>query len=110
MVLHCFLKLNHSIKLEHPLPFGLGILRKAGTPTSSQQMMDSPAITASQISPCGWPPQTHGYNRNNSLSFVRLRCANRTYNGFANAATIFSTLWVTDRVALSSTRRSLSQG
>ncbi len=72
--------------------------------------MDSPAITASRIFPSGWPPQLHGNNRNQGLSFVRLRCANRTYNGFANAATIFSTLWATDRVALSSIRRSLSQG
>ena len=73
-------------------------------------VMVSPTITASRISSSGWPPQTHGNNRNQSLSIVRLGCANRTYNGFANAATIFSTLWVTDRVALSSTRRSLSQG
>jgi hypothetical protein len=47
-------------------------------------------------------PLTHGNNRNQSLSCVRLRCANRTYNGFAKAATIFSTLCSTDRVALSS--------
>lgn len=72
--------------------------------------MDSPAITACRNSTSGWAPPLHGNNRNQSLSFVRLGCANRTYSGFANAATILSTLWVTDRVALSSTRRSLSQG
>lgn len=72
--------------------------------------MDSPTITTSRISPSGWPPLLHGNNRNQSLSFVRLGCANRTYNGFANAAAIFSTLWVTDRVALSNIRRSLFQG
>lgn len=70
----------------------------------------SPTITASRIFPSGWPPLFYGHNHNQNLSFVRLRCANRTYNGFANAAMICSTLWVTDRVALSSTRRSLSQG
>ncbi len=72
--------------------------------------MDSLVITASRISPSGWLPLTHGNNRNQSLSFVRLRCANRTYNGFANTAMIRSTLWATDRVALSSISRSLSQG
>jgi hypothetical protein len=41
-------------------------------------------------------------NEDISFAIVRLRCANRTYNGFANVATIFSTLWTTDRVALSS--------
>lgn len=69
--------------------------------------MGYPAITASRISPSGWPQQTRG---NNSLSSVRLGFANLTYDSCANAATIFSTLWVTDRVALSSTRRSLFQG
>ncbi len=72
--------------------------------------MDSPAITASRISPSGWLPLAHRNNRGNGLSFVRLRCANRTYNGFANAAMIRSTLCSTDRVALSSISRSLSQG
>ncbi|MNS56645.1 hypothetical protein D3C72_895080 [compost metagenome] len=72
--------------------------------------MDASAITASQNFPFGWAPLFHGNNRNQGHSIVRLRCANRTYNGFANAATIVSTLWVTDRVALSSIRRSLSQG
>ncbi len=72
--------------------------------------MDSPTITASLILSSGWPPLIHGNKCNQSLSFVRLRCANQTYDSCANAATIFSTLWVTDRVALSSTRRFLSQG
>ena len=72
--------------------------------------MDSPAITTSRISSSGWPPLLHGNNRNQSLSFVRLRCANRTYDSCANAAMIRSTLCSTDRVALSNIRRSLSQG
>ncbi len=41
--------------------------------------MDSPTITASRTSPSGWPILFHGYNRNNSHSFVRLSFANRTY-------------------------------
>ncbi len=72
--------------------------------------MDSLVITASRISPSGWLPLAHRNNRGNGLSIVRLRCANRTYDSFANAAMICSTLWSTDRVALSSIRRSLSQG
>lgn len=72
--------------------------------------MGSPAKTASHNFPSGWASLFHGNNCGKSISFVRLRCANRTYSGFANAATIASTLWVTDKVALSSTRRSLSQG
>ena len=72
--------------------------------------MGSPSISASRISPSGWPSLLHGNNRNQSLSIVRLGCANRTYDFLANAAMTLSTLWATDRVALSSISRSLSQG
>jgi len=41
--------------------------------------MDYLVITANRISPSSWPILTHGNIRNQSLSFVRLRCANRTY-------------------------------